>query len=182
MKKVLILMFTVAVLAGCPTLVGLLDKWEGFPNFGYPRASEMFETLTGIPAGTVKTSERVFIYSDCSGNNWERPCSISLVRITSAKVTYVLTLFLGGHEEVKHPAWIVLVIDGRAVTLKTVTEEGRTGEFLYEQVMAAVPPEHVDELFAAADIRIVCWRSTGIVKLTEKGISSLRMLSPQKPQ
>jgi hypothetical protein len=186
MKKILILLFAVAALAGCvtdPDELGRIHKWEGFPPDSrslWPWdfwSSEMFETLTGIPAETVKTSERVLIergrYID----------TFSLMRITGVNVTYVLIVWT----LIVHPqrVSITLVIDGRAVTLKTATRESHES---YEWVMAAVPPDYVEGLFASDDIRIQCWTdwrgwaNTVTIKLTAEEISYLRMLSPQKPQ
>ena len=176
MKKVLILMFAVAVLAGCATW--RINRWEGFWGEGsiYPRISEMFETLTGIPAWAVKTSEQVSIHSR-NINTLSLIRTISLMRMTDANVTYMLVAF-----RLKDcPPLVTLVIGGREVTLKTKTGATPGGEFQAELVLAEVPPEDVEELFASDDIRIQCWDGPAI-KLTEKEISYLRLLSPHKPQ
>ena len=136
MKKILIVLFAVAVLAGCftwPELGHINTYWEGFwgGREGYQLKDKMFETLTGIPAWAVKTSEQVFIHA--RHNNGPGPNTLSLIRtislmrMTDANVTYVLEVVrLTDH----FPRGITLVIGGREVTLKTETEEGPGGEFM----------------------------------------------------
>lgn len=181
MKKFLILLFAVAVLAGCATWpeFGVVER-RADSQWDVPK--RMFETLTGIPAWAVKESERVPLHSRHEGLAYGALWlirTISLMRVTDANVTYVLEVIL------KYPASenyqpITLVIGGREVMLKQ-TEERVGGEITIGWVLAEVPPEDVEELFASDDISIQCWDGPAI-KLTEKEISYLRMLSPQKPQ
>jgi hypothetical protein len=181
MKKVLIVIFAVAVLAGCAT-ASLVDgriyrsggisfntKYEG-PD---PTTSDLFETLTGIPAETVSSVEAVYIHSRSNGISVPAE-HISLWRITSSTVTYVVRIFQLSEEKLS-----TLVIDGREVALRTATWNGGYMDFECTVFMALIPPEDVEGLFAGDDIRIQCWGTT--IKLTEKEISALRLLSPEKP-
>jgi hypothetical protein len=180
MKRTLLVLFAVAVLAGCATVttmeLGRIYVEEGGEVFYLGPARETVyiqywqktgklteEELRGNPHDVYSVSRYVAL---------ERITTASWRSTGPTTVTYVLQV-VGSHYEAVP---FTLLIGGRAVTLGT-DRLSFNGES-YVTFTTVVPPEDVEAVFASNDVSIQLPGET--ISLTQKEIEYLRLLSPSQ--